>query len=277
MATPIHEIMAESSAGMARERARRKQDIADRRSYGLGNLEARMNRRPAVGNTAGRRPWTPGITGGPAVGNTAGRRGWTPGTTGKMIFSTPEENEGYDAILPGLSSGLVNTLPANNLMAKVYGIGDEGMTYDPWWETQVGGKAYGPFHKSGTVSEAPEDYPGLMKLEPGQNYSYMDLAGNKMLNQSDWTDYNPYRRSSPLIQDLSGMAGSRVPDEVLFEGIGDGNFKWNPWKSEDLINARHWLPEEYSINPGIGQTDDVFQFRKFPWMAGGGIASLYGR
>ncbi len=46
MAKPLHEIMAESSAGLARQNARRKQDVADRRSYGLGNLEARMNRRP---------------------------------------------------------------------------------------------------------------------------------------------------------------------------------------------------------------------------------------
>jgi len=59
----LEDIMAESSAGLARQNARRKQDMADRRSYGLGNLEARMNsalrerRGPAVGNTAGRIPW----------------------------------------------------------------------------------------------------------------------------------------------------------------------------------------------------------------------------
>ena len=142
----------------------------------------------------------------------------------------------------------------------------ENYVRPPWWETQMGGKAYGPFHKSGSIYDAPQDYPGLMKLEPGQNYSYLDLAGNPMLNQSEWSEYSPYRRSNPLIQDLSGMAGSQVPDELLFEDIGDGNFKWNPWQSEDVINARHWLPEEYSIDPGIDQFEDVFQFRKFPWM-----------
>jgi len=142
----------------------------------------------------------------------------------------------------------------------------ENYVSPPWWETQMGGKAYGPFHKSGSIYDAPQDYPGLMKLEPGQNYSYLDLAGNPMLNQSEWSEYSPYRRSNPLIQDLSGMAGSQVPDELLFEDIGDGNFKWNPWQSEDVINARHWLPEEYSIDPGIDQFEDVFQFRKFPWM-----------
>jgi hypothetical protein len=153
----------------------------------------------------------------------------------------------------------------------------------PWWETQVGGKAYGPFHKSGTVEEAPEDYPGLMTLEPGQNYSYMDLVGNKMLNQSEWTDSNPYRRSNPLIQDLSGMAASQVPDESLFTEIGDGNFKWDPWKRNEygdvtnplmLYANQDWMKDEYKIQPGIRQTDKVFQFRDFPWMAGGGIASL---
>jgi hypothetical protein len=46
VAKPLHEIMAESSAGLARQNDRRKQDMADRQSYGLGNLEARMNRRP---------------------------------------------------------------------------------------------------------------------------------------------------------------------------------------------------------------------------------------
>jgi hypothetical protein len=38
---------------------------------------------------------------GPAVGNTAGRRPWTPGSTGRMIYSTPEENEFSGGVLPG--------------------------------------------------------------------------------------------------------------------------------------------------------------------------------
>ena len=62
MAIPIHEIMAESSAGMARERARKK-DIEDRQSYGLGNLRARLNQNRRAGMN-------------PNLGNTAGRRGW---------------------------------------------------------------------------------------------------------------------------------------------------------------------------------------------------------
>ena len=37
---------------------------------------------------------------GPAVGNTAGRRPWTPGSTGRMIYSTPEENEFSGGVLP---------------------------------------------------------------------------------------------------------------------------------------------------------------------------------
>ena len=60
MARPIHEIMAESSAGLARQNARKKQDMADRRSYGLGNLKARMS--PNLGNTAGRQRFTPSLT-----------------------------------------------------------------------------------------------------------------------------------------------------------------------------------------------------------------------
>jgi len=40
----------------------------------------------------------------PAVGNTAGRRPWTPGSTGRMIYSTPEENE--DNRLSGIMSKL---------------------------------------------------------------------------------------------------------------------------------------------------------------------------
>ena len=36
----------------------------------------------------------------PAVGNTAGRRPWTPGSTGRMIYSTPEENEFSGGVLP---------------------------------------------------------------------------------------------------------------------------------------------------------------------------------
>jgi len=158
--------------------------------------------------------------------------------------------------------------PTENYGPAGSGVTSLGENYvpPPWWETQMGGKAYGPFHKSGSIYDAPQDYPGLMKLEPGQNYSYLDLAGNPMLNQSEWINRYDQTRSNPLIQDLSGMAGSHVPDEYLFTGIGDGNFAWDPWKSEDLINARHWLPEGYSIDPGIDQSEDVFQFRDFPWM-----------
>jgi hypothetical protein len=182
-------------------------------------------------------------------------------------------DEGWENYPSGEFTGIETISPniggrRGVLQAFPRGITSLGENYvrPPWWETQMGGKAYGPFHKSGSIYDAPQDYPGLMKLEPGQNYSYLDLAGNPMLNQSEWSEYSPYRRSNPLIQDLSGMAGSQVPDELLFEDIGDGNFKWNPWQSEDVINARHWLPEEYSIDPGIDQFEDVFQFRKFPWM-----------
>ena len=89
----------------------------------------------------------------PAVGNTAGRRPWTPGSTGNMLYSTPEENESnrlsaemsfkmWDAMRKRLgrppdetveTAGLVNTLPGELQMAKVYGIGDEGMINDPWY------------------------------------------------------------------------------------------------------------------------------------------------
>jgi len=50
----------------------------------------------------------------PAVGNTAGRRPWTPGSTGRMIYSTPEENESNR-----LSSGIMNTLPAERQVAEL--------------------------------------------------------------------------------------------------------------------------------------------------------------
>jgi len=57
MAKPLHEIMAESSAGLALANAKKKQDIADRKSYGLGNLKAIMEQNtgmdPQMG--AGRR------------------------------------------------------------------------------------------------------------------------------------------------------------------------------------------------------------------------------
>jgi len=89
VAKPIHEIMAESSAALAQQNARRRgrgrqARILPSRFMGAEN-QGIMNpnlRRPAVGNTAERRPWT-------------------PGSTGRMIYSTPEENEGYDSILPG--------------------------------------------------------------------------------------------------------------------------------------------------------------------------------
>ena len=111
MATPIHEIMAESSAGMARERARRFRRLPNTPPPG-------WSPGPAVGNTAGGRRLGKGFVGdasqmgrdlsgimnpnlsGPAVGNTAGRRPWTPGSTGRMIYSTPEENEFSGGVLP---------------------------------------------------------------------------------------------------------------------------------------------------------------------------------
>ena len=84
MATPIHEIMAESSAGMARERAKRRRQarILPSRFMGAGN-QGIMN---------------PNLI--PAVENTARRRPWTPGSTGRMIYSTPEENEFSGGVLP---------------------------------------------------------------------------------------------------------------------------------------------------------------------------------
>ena len=63
-------------------------------------------RRPAVGNTAGRRGWKAH----PFLSRSTGRAPLTPRT----IFSTPEENEDNR-----LSSGIMNTLPANNLMAEI--------------------------------------------------------------------------------------------------------------------------------------------------------------
>ena len=78
MARPIHEIMAESSAGLARQNARKKQEIADRRSYGLGNLKARMNPR-----------FTPSLTPSGAVDR-----------TGRPTLP-PEMYEGYEPFLTG--------------------------------------------------------------------------------------------------------------------------------------------------------------------------------
>ena len=87
MARPIHEIMAESSAGLARQNARKKQDMADRRSYGLGNLKARMS--PNLGNTAGRQRFTPSLTPSGAVDR-----------TGRPTLP-PEMYEGYEPFLTG--------------------------------------------------------------------------------------------------------------------------------------------------------------------------------
>ena len=56
MAKPLHEIMAESSAGLALANAKKKQDIADRKSYGLGNLEARMRQNTGTGGGTGMGP-----------------------------------------------------------------------------------------------------------------------------------------------------------------------------------------------------------------------------
>ena len=57
------------------------------------------------------------------------KRGYASPRQGAIgnIYSTPEENENNRL------SGMVNTLPAEIQMAKVYGIGDEGMINDPWY------------------------------------------------------------------------------------------------------------------------------------------------
>tara|TARA_R110002020_G_scaffold9093_1_gene36324 strand:- start:1877 stop:2857 length:981 start_codon:yes stop_codon:yes gene_type:complete len=137
----------------------------------------------------------------------------------------------------------------------------------PWWETQMGGSAYGSFHKRG-----PEDYSDMFKLEPGQNYSYNDLIGNKMLNPNDYF-YNdsPYKRDNPLLQATGQMVGSEVPDHLIYDKIydDDGNiegYSWNPYKDENSPLINEWLPEEYAISPGVLDSEDIFQFRDFPWM-----------
>ena len=126
MAIPIHEIMAESSAGMANARRFRRppntpppgwspRPAGSGRGF-VGDL-SQMGRDLTSG-MAGRRRSGRGFVGDasqmgrdlsgimnpvlrrPAVGNTAGRRRWTPGSTGRMIYSTPEENEFSGGVLP---------------------------------------------------------------------------------------------------------------------------------------------------------------------------------
>ena len=109
--------------------------------------------------------------------------------------------------------------PTENYGPAGSGITSLGENYvpPPWWETQMGGKAYGPFHKFG-----PEDYSDMFKLEPGQNYSYTDLIGNKMLNPHDYFFNNsPYKRDNPLMQATDQSVGSEVPDHLIYDNIYD--------------------------------------------------------
>jgi len=149
----------------------------------------------------------------------------------------------------------------------------------PWWETQMGGKAYGPFHKSG-----PDDYSDMFKLQPGENYSYNDLIGNRMLNPHDYFfSGSPYKRDNPLMQATQQSVGSEVPDHLIYDNIYDdeGNlegYSWNPYKEENYPLINEWLPDEYSISPGVTQWEDIFQFRDFPWMeedTGGWLTKLF--
>ena len=149
----------------------------------------------------------------------------------------------------------------------------------PWWETQMGGKAYGPFHKSG-----PDDYSDMFKLQPGENYSYNDLIGNRMLNPHDYFfSGSPYKRDNPLMQATQQSVGSEVPDHLIYDNIYDdeGNlegYSWNPYKEENYPLINEWLPDEYSISPGVTEWEDIFQFRDFPWMeedTGGWLTKLF--
>ena len=233
MAKPIHEIMAESSAGMANARRFRRPPNTpppgwSPRPAGSGRGffgDASQMGRDLTSGMVGRRRSGRGIVGDasqmgrdlsgimnpvlrrPAVGNTAGRRRWTPGSTGRTIFSTPEENENNR-----LSSGLVNTLPGELQMAKVYGIGDEGMINDPWYgsprlsdEANAINQALDFARKPGVKSVqgiSPSTLRGALgnELYKKNPEMYRNMLPRKILNQlpadafetqDDWLNQQP--------------------------------------------------------------------------------------
>ena len=95
MAKPLHEIMAESSAGLALANAKKKQDIADRKSYGLGNLEARIRQNTGTGGGTGM---------GPQMG-TGRRRRFGQGKISNGILNTLKDFYGK-MTAPGFFGGL---------------------------------------------------------------------------------------------------------------------------------------------------------------------------
>ena len=151
------------------------------------------------------------------------------------------------------------------------GIGNIGDTTPPaWWDSQVGGKAYGLHHKS-----SPEHYKYAFNLQPGNIYNRYDLMGNRMLGDLDQIDWSydqttPYRRSNPLIRSHWSGIGEDIPDSLLFDPIYDDErrlegYSWNPYKDENIPFMEEEVTED-AISPYLGQWQDLFEFRDFPWM-----------
>ena len=151
------------------------------------------------------------------------------------------------------------------------GIGNIGDTTPPaWWDSQVGGKAYGLHHKS-----RPEHYANTFNLQPGNIYNRYDLMGNRMLGDLDQIDWSydqttPYQRSSPLIRSHWSGIGEDIPDSLLFDPIYDDErrlegYSWNPYKDENIPFMEEEVTED-AISPYLYDFDDVFEFRNFPWM-----------